>query len=242
MGQAQAQAHPSPRQQCQVSLCVFFGAVANLPTRHTQSPTVRLGMLYVCVMSVPQATTAHGPIYPTCHSTSVSHTHAHNDSARSVCADTWKVDFCTTLSNISRLETGHVFVCVFGVHLNCDELAIWAKSTCVWVFHTPAFLKSWNASFFAIKCSVLFQVKAEYASGMRLSVLLTSKWRREVSVNLFENNPIIFTIQFTDNKRHTLALNTFTRLLNTLETYLNWHMNLCIDQYIWLNPRFFGSG
>ncbi len=125
--QAQAQAHPSPRQQCQVSLCVFFGAVANLPTRHTQSPTVRLGMLYVCVMSVPQATTAHGPIYPTCHSTSVSHTHAHNDSARSVCADTWKVDFCTTLSNISRLETGHVFVCVFGVHLNCDELAIWAK-------------------------------------------------------------------------------------------------------------------
>lgn len=92
----------------------FFGAEANPPTRHTQSPTVRLSVLYVCVMSVPQATTAHGPIYPTCHSTSVSHTHVHSNSALSIWADTWKEDFCTTLSNISRLKTGHVFVCVFG--------------------------------------------------------------------------------------------------------------------------------
>lgn len=90
----------------------FFGVVANPPTRHTQSPTDRVSVLYVCVMSVPQATTAHGPIYPTCHSTSVSHTHTHRNSAWSIWVDTWKVDFCTALSNINRLKMG--CVCVFG--------------------------------------------------------------------------------------------------------------------------------
>lgn len=48
--------------------------------------------------------------------------------------------FCTTLSNISRLKTGRVFVSVFlRVHLNCDELA---KCTYVWVFHLPASFKA----------------------------------------------------------------------------------------------------
>lgn len=174
----------------------FFGAVANPPTRHTQSPTVRLSVLYVCVMSVPQATTAHGPIYPTCHSTSVSHTHSHGDSAWSVWADTWKVDFCKTLSNISRLKMGHVFVCVFlGVHLNCDELAIWAKSTCVWVFHLPASLKAEMHHFFAIKYSVLFQVNMQ---NMPVAWDYLFCWPVNEGVKLFEDNPIIFTIQFSE--------------------------------------------
>lgn len=155
----QAQAPPSPRQQCQVSLCVFFGAVANPPTRHTQSPTVRLSVLYVCVMSVPQATTAHGPIYPTCQSTSVSHTHAHSDSAWSVWADTWKVDFCTTLSNISRLKTGHVFVCVCVCVLGCIWIVMnWQYE--LKVFHLPASLEA-EKCHFLLKYSVVFQVNMQ---------------------------------------------------------------------------------
>lgn len=110
---------PPSSHRCQASLHVFCGVVANPPTRHTESPAVRVSLSYVCERACVCVchVSAIGDYCSWANLPNLSlyiclpHTraHKHMNSARSIEADTWKVDFCTPLSYISRLEVGRVF-------------------------------------------------------------------------------------------------------------------------------------
>lgn len=81
---------------------------------------------------------------------SVAHTraHKHMNSAWSIEADTWKVDFCTALSNISRLEVGRVSRTSYITFGLCRRFYL--KGLC----NTLALYTSWIYAFIFLKMLV----------------------------------------------------------------------------------------